>query len=135
MFTTSNTHHTSKRPSPPYQFPISNPHSSSASALSPTEDVGDSFDPKQKKSGPEHVKYYRSIGSESSPSVSLLRSSLTLVIFSGPKVNMMFSFFVSIVGWLLIVSWSRNLIYLFGKLRRCSVDVDIVMNNPFLFSH
>ena len=133
-FTTSNTHHTSKRPSPPYQFPISNPHPFSASALSSPGVAEDSLDPKQNKSEPEHVKYFRSIGSESSSSVCLLWLSLHRVILSGPKQNMMLSFFVSIVALWLIVSrveiWF--IFYLVGKSRRCScnVDVDVVMNNP-----
>ena len=103
---------------------LSSPHCHfSASILSPTEDVGDSFNPEQNKSGPEHVKYFRSIGSVStSSSVILLRSSssLHLVIFSGPKENMIFCF--SIVGWLLIVfrSWNLIYLYLFGKSRHCS---------------
>jgi len=100
---------------------LSSPHCHfSASILSPTEDVGDSFDPEQNRSGPEHVKYFRSIGSVSTSSSVILWSSLHLVIFSGPKESMIFCF--SIVGWLLIVfrGWNLIYLYLFGKSRHCS---------------
>jgi hypothetical protein len=50
----------------------------------------------------------------------ILWSSLHLVIFSGPKESMIFCF--SIVGWLLIVfrSWNLIYLYLFGKSRHRS---------------